>query len=113
MSLVKSKVPLKSDLHQFANNVFGSLASLIDPANSRAKDTLFITCSELGSAPDCMSFGDQDKFLVLQHLAASIPTKTDCEVYVRNSFEAVRELFSKHEFRHVVICGHLGCGVIR
>ena len=113
MSLVDSRISFRSDLHQFPKNAIGSLAGLINPSVSRSRDTLIIACSELGTAPDCLSFGNRDRFLILQHLAASMPSKTDCESDERLSLKEVRRLFDKHDFRHLIVCGHLGSGVIR
>ena len=112
MSLVKTRVLLKADLHHFPENAFGSVASLVNPAGSRARDTLVIACSELGAAPDCISFGNRNRFLVLQHLAASIPSKSECEGDGRHSFRKIEKEFEKHDFRQLIVCGHLSCGVI-
>ncbi len=112
MSLVKSRIPLRADLHDFPKNVFGSLAGLVNPTISREKDTLIIACSELGTAPDAISFANRERFLILQHLAASIPSKAECETCQGLSCEPIQQLFDKYDFRHVVVCGHLGSRVI-
>ena len=78
MSLVKCKVSLRSNLHSFPENSFGSVADLVRPS-SRERDTLIIACSELGSAPDYASFANRERFVILQHLAASLPSKAECE----------------------------------
>jgi carbonic anhydrase len=112
MSLVKSKVSLRADIHQFPTNVFGSTADLVAPRVARHPDTLIVACSELGTAPNYLSFGDKKRFLVLQHLAASIPSEIECNLYDELSLEPIERLFDEHEFRHVIICGKLGSGVI-
>ena len=112
MSLVKPRIELTADLHQFSKDVFGSITGLVRPLVARKKDTLIIACSELGTAPDIISFGKPEQFLILQHLAASIPSKSECEIYDGLSCEGLEQLFDKYEFRHVIICGTLGCGVI-
>ncbi|MDG1809843.1 MAG: carbonic anhydrase [Pirellulaceae bacterium] len=109
---MKSRVSLRPDLHEFPKNGFGSLVGLVKPPASRIRDTLIIACSELGAAPDCLSFGDADRFLVLQHLAASMPSYQECENDERLSLEEVARLFDQHQFQHLIVCGHLGCGVI-
>jgi len=112
MSLVKSTFLLKADLHQFPANAFGSISELVDPRHARARDTLIVACSELGYAPDNLSFGNQERFVILQHLAASIPSESECATCEELSLDPISKLFDKYEFRHVIICGHLGSGVI-
>ena len=112
MSVVKSRFSLRSDLHEFPKDGFGSVASLINPPETRARDTLIIACSELGAALDCLSFGDASRFLVLQHLAASMPSRRDIENDSRLSLEGVSRLFDKHQFSNLIVCGHLACQVI-
>ena len=112
MSLVKCEISLKADLHSFPDGVFGSISDLIDPTDSRPKDTLIIACSELGTAPDCVSFAKQERLVILQHLAASMPSKVECENYEGLSCDAIEQLFDVYQFRHVIICGLLRGGVI-
>lgn len=109
--LVKSKVPLRANLHPFPQNTFGSIADLVRPS-SRERDTLIIACSELGSAPDYVSFAKRERFVILQHLAASMPSQAEFEMYQELCCGAIAKLFEKYDFRHVIVCGHLGCGVI-
>ena len=111
MSLVKGKVSLKPNLHSFPQNTFGSVADLVRPP-SRQRDTLIIACSELGSAPDYASFADRERFVILQHLAASLPSKAECEMYDELCFIAIEKIFSQYDFRHVIVCGHLSGGAI-
>ena len=103
MSLVKPRIALTADLHQFSKDVFGSITGLVRPLVARKKDTLIIACSELGTAPDSISFGKPEQFLILQHLAASIPSKSECEIYDGLSCEGLEQLFDKYEFRNVII----------
>ena len=112
MSIVKPRIALRTGLHQFHKDVFGSITGLLRPPVAREKDTLIIAPSELGAAPDYVSFGKPERFLVLQHLAASIPSKSECENHEGLSCEDLEQLFGKYEFRHVIICGHVGSGVI-
>ena len=113
MSLVNWKLSLKPNLHQFPQGIFGSTTELIHPPEIRERDTLVIACSEQGSAPDNISFLTPNRSVVLQHLAASMPSQVDCKTYAGLCFDDVERLFDKHEFRHVIVCGHLRCGVIR
>lgn len=103
---------LKAGLHHFAPEVFGCADDLINPKAVRERDTLMIACSEQGSAPNNVSFACPGRFSVLQHIGASIPSKVECDV-AGVSCDDVKQLFNKHDFRHVIVCGHLGCGVIR
>jgi len=112
MSLMNGAIPLRPGLHQFPGNVFGSISDLIEPSDSRERDSLIIACSELGAAPDNVSFAKREQFIVLQHLAASMPSRNECEMYEGLSFEAVERLFDRYEFRRVIVCGHVECGVI-
>jgi len=113
VSLVNWKLSLKQGLHEFPQGIFGSTSELIHPPEVRENDTLIIACSEQGAAPDNISFATPNRCVVLQHLAASMPSRTECETYEGLCCDDVEELFDKHEFRHVVLCGHLRCGVIR
>ena len=69
--------------------------------------------SEQGAAPDNISFANPCSFVILQHLAAAMPSKRDYEQTAEHSCNDLEKLFSKYDFRHIVVCGHLGCGVIR
>ena len=100
-------------LHNFPQRSFGSTAKLVNPAHARPGDTLMIACSEQGTAPDDVSFAEPGRFVILQHLAASMPSAEECAGYPQLSVRDVQRLFAKHEFRHVIVCGHLNCGVIR
>lgn len=113
MSLVNCKLSLMEGLHQFPPGVFGSSRDLIDPRDARTRDTLIIACSEQGAAPYNISFAQPNRCVVLQHLAASMPSKADCDRQAGLSYDGIERLFDKHEFRHVIVCGHFGCGVIR
>jgi carbonic anhydrase len=113
MKLDKLQLTLKSGIHNFPRATFGSLAELIDCASLQQRKVLMIACSEQGAAPDQISFAKPDSLVVLQHLAASVPSRRDCEQNPEISCEDVQELFGKFDFRHIIVCGHLRCGVIR
>ncbi len=106
-------VPLKAGLHHFPQGVFGSTGDLIHETNVRERDTLMIACSGQGFAPDNVSFARPDRFSVLQHIGASIPSKVECENHEGLSCDGIEKLFDRHDFRHVIVCGHLNCRVIR
>jgi carbonic anhydrase len=113
MSLVDRKLSLRADLHQFPPNAFGSVDSLLHPDLTREFDTLMVTCSELGTAPDNVSFQTPNRCVTLQHLAASVPSRNESKRIKGLAFDSVEALFGKYRFRHIVVCGHLHCGVIR
>ena len=113
MSMVNWELSLKEGLHQFPQRTFGSPSDLTNTWDARERDTLIIACSELGTAPDNISFAEPNRCVVLQHLAASIPSKDECDRHQVLSCDSIEKLFDKHEFRHVIVCGHLLCGVIR
>lgn len=104
---------LKAGLHSFPKGAFGSVSDLICPTDARDHDTLMIACSEQGAAPDNVSFAKPGRMMILQHIGASIPSQTECELHEGLSFDEVEKMFDRYQFRHVIICGHLGCGVIR
>ena len=112
-SLVEQKLELAKGLHRFPSNAFGSVRELLHPVNVREWDTLMVACSELGTAPDNVSFRTPNRCVILQHLAASIPSSRECANIDGLAFDDVEALFDKYDFRHVIICGHLHCGVIR
>lgn len=113
MSLVDRKLYLKPRLHKFTATAFGSTTDLMRPIDPRERDTLIVACSEMGTAPDNISFQTPNRCVVLQHLAASMPSRDECETNDELSIDAVIEQFVKYDFRHVVVCGHTHCGVIR
>jgi len=113
VSVVDRKFSLQPGLHQFPQNTFGSVQDLMHPAVVRKRDVLMVACSELGSAPDNVSFHTPNRCVVLQHLAASIPSRHESENIKGLAFDHVEALNDKYNFRHVIVCGHLHCGVIR
>jgi len=113
MSLVDRKLSLQRGLHTFPRGIFGSINELMHPTEVRERDTLIIACSEQGASPDNISFATPNRCVVLQHLAASMPSLNECETYEELCCDEVESLFDKYEFRHVIVCGHLYCGVIR
>ena len=113
MSVIDLKLALRSEIHDFPEGIFGSASQLTNLDIAREWDTLIIACSEQGAAPDQISFKTENRFAVLQHLAASIPSRAECATYEGLSCDEIEALFDKHEFRHVIVCGHLECGVIR
>ena len=106
-------VSLKTDLHQVCRSVIGSTSELVRDTAARDGATLMIACSEQGSAPDNVSFAHPGSFVILQHLGASVPSHEECEMHPELSLNEVEKLFDEYDFRHVIVCGHLGCGVIR
>lgn len=115
MSLVDRKLSVSPGLHTFPASAFGSKSKLLHPAHVRERDILLVACSELGSAPDNVSFQTPSRCVILQHLAGSIPSRDECESIegLGSAFDSVEALFDRYDFRHVILSGHLHCGVIR
>lgn len=113
VSLVNWKLSLKPGLHEFPSGTFGSVCELIHPGEVRERDTLVIACSEQGAAPDNISFATPNRCVILQNLAATMPSHSDCQRHEGLCCDDIEKLFDRYEFRHVIVCGHLDCGVIR
>jgi len=103
---------LKPEIHQFTGDVFGSTTDLLAPPDEGQTDTLLIACSEQGTGPDYVSCAGPERIVTIQHLAGSMPSRRDCQKYFGLSCDGVEKLFDKHEFRHVILCGHLDSKVI-
>jgi len=104
---------LKAGLHRFPSGVFGSTSNLIRPQIAFERDTLMLACSGQGSAPDNVSFAQPGRISILQHIGALVPSKVECENHAGLSFNCAEQLFDRYEFRHVIVCGHLDCRIIR
>lgn len=102
-------IELDPSLHNFDPQHFGRLIDFLSTSDRNERDTLMIACSDHGTAPDNVSFAGPDRFFILQHLAASIPPQ-DGEPH--DLFDSVRIAFRKYDIKQIVVCGHLGCGVI-
>jgi carbonic anhydrase len=103
-------VELDTSLHKFNPNHFGTVDDFLKTAESNERDTLMIACADHGTAPDNVSFAGPDRFFILQHLAASIPPPDDSAKGI--TFAEVQYAFLNYEIKHIVVCGHLSCGVI-
>ncbi|WP_158265619.1 carbonic anhydrase [Blastopirellula marina] len=104
-------ISLDPALHDLPSMYFGTASDFLTSAKKTDTDTLMIACSEQGSAPDNVSFARPGRFYVLQHIAASIPSAMG-----GNGNSVVPNIefaFSQHDIKHVILCGHLKCGVIR
>lgn len=102
---------LDSSLHHFSVKHFGTANDFLFSARSTERDTLMIACADQGGAPDDVSIAKPGRFFVVQHLASSIRPTSD-----RDENSAISDIefaFSQHKIKHVIICGHTGCGVIR
>ena len=93
--------------------MFGSASDLLRKRYPQDTDTLIVACSEQGAAPDNISFASPGRLVILQHIAATLPSNRECEQYPGLSCREVEKLFTRYDFRNVIICGHLKCGVIR
>ncbi|QDT64101.1 carbonic anhydrase [Calycomorphotria hydatis] len=104
-------IHLDSSLHCFDPSHFGMAGDFRVPPEGNQRDTLLIACSDQGTAPDNISVSNSDRFFILQHLAASVPRPED--EAVDNSFQSIAAVIANYDIRHVIVCGHLGCNVLR
>lgn len=98
-------------LHQFTPEFFGKISDFLETADSTRRDALMLACADHGTAPDNISFAGPGRFSILQHIGASIRSARD-----RTSSSVIDDvelLLDRHDHKHVVVCGHLACGVIR
>ncbi|QDU73709.1 Carbonic anhydrase 1 [Bremerella volcania] len=102
---------LDSSLHRFPVKHFGTASDFLLSAESEERDTLMIACADQGGAPDRVSFAKSGRFFVVQHLASSIRPAGDRDE--NSEISDIEFAFSKYKIKHVIICGHTGCGVIR
>ena len=105
MAFTKSRID-----HHLASSFFGSVDDLLDKSAAIDYDTLMIACSDHGTAPDNVSFARAGRMMILQHLAASVPSAIDCENGL--DIEDIFSLLDNNPIRQIIVCGHLGCGVI-
>jgi carbonic anhydrase len=103
-------IELETSLHQFNPDDFGAVGDFLKTTDCNERDTLMIACADHGTAPDNVSFAGTDRFFILQHLAACIPSPEDGAN--DSAFAEVQFAFLNYDIKHIVLCGHLGCGVI-
>lgn len=102
----------KSKLHHQRLNpdYFGSVEDLLNSSAAKEFDTLLFACSDHGTAPDNVSFATPGRMMIVQHLGASIPRVSDCEKGLDRA--DVLNLLLEKPIDKIIVCGHLGCGVI-
>lgn len=103
-------IALEKSLHDFNPDHFGGLNEFLSTSDTVERDTLMIACADHGSAPDNVSFAGTERFFILQHIAECVPPPDGCET--NDLFGAIEVGFQNYDLRQVVVCGHLGCGVI-
>mgnify|MGYP002625480698 CR=1 FL=1 len=104
-------IQLESSLHRFNPDDFGGLNDFLSTADKYERDALMIACADHGTAPDNISFAGTDRFFILQYIAECVPPPEDRER--SNLFGSIELGFASYNLRHVLVCGHLNCGVIR
>lgn len=102
---------LDKSLHQFSPQHFGTAYDIQRDNGDDVCDILMVACACHGSAPDELSIAGPERIFALQHLAASVPP-----AWETSATSAVADLeyaFDTFHFKHAIICGHMGCNVIR
>ncbi|MCC9608487.1 hypothetical protein LOC68_10025 [Blastopirellula sp. JC732] len=102
---------LDKSLHQFAPQYFGTAFDIQQSLDDDVCDILMIACSCHGSAPDEVSIAGPERIFTLQHLAATVPAAT--EESPTSAADDLAYAFQYFDFKHVILCGHMGCNVIR
>lgn len=104
-------VPLNPDLHLFRPQTVGTLDELLYAEIPDECDTLMIACSDHGIGPDSLIPGGPDRVFILQHLAASVlPDDESKEMGISSGIDFA---LAYKNIKHVIVCGHSNCGVIR
>jgi len=104
-------VLLKKEIHDFVPDHFGSMGDFLENADSNECDTIMIACSDHSVAPDSISFAEPGRVFLLQHLVHSVPPVNECEA--DRTMANIEFAFSTKKIEHLIVCGHLQCGVIR
>lgn len=102
---------LDSSVHHLPIEYFGTANDFLSSAESTERDTLMIACADQGGGPDDVSFAKPGRLFVVQHLAASIRPAGDAGD--NSSVSSIEFAFSLYKIKHVIVCGHTECGVIR
>lgn len=93
------------------SHFFGEISELAEGAEADDCDTIMVACSDHGTAPDNVSFAKPGRLFILQRLAASIPGPHECVPGI--DIEDICIGLERNSIRHIAVCGHLNCGVIR
>lgn len=104
-------VPLKSDLHHFDAAHFGNLSELLRSAAAGPQNILLLACADHGTAPDNVSFARPGTFYIVQNMGASVPGVSD--PFSETTLANIQYAICHINVKAVIICGHLGCNVIR
>lgn len=104
-------IELDKQLHKFTPEFFGTIKDFLATADSTQRDTLMLACADHGTAPDHVSFARAGRFSILQHIGASVRSAHDPTG--SSVIDDVELLLDRHDHKHVVVCGHLACRVIR
>ena len=106
MSFLTSKIN-----HTLVPEFYGSLENLVAPDTVKEYDILMIACSDHGSAPDNVSFAPPGRMMILQHLGASIPNRSECRDGL--NIAAINQILDEKPISQIIVCGHLNCQVIK
>lgn len=102
---------LNPHAHNFNPEYFGTIGELRNCRAGEHPSRLMIACCDQGNAPDNTSLGGAGQFYVVQNLAASIPAPDESRG--GTILGSIEYAVVKLNVRHVIVCGHSQCGVIR
>ncbi|MCA9143064.1 MAG: hypothetical protein KDB05_09775 [Planctomycetales bacterium] len=101
---------LNKSLHRFEPRYFGTIRELLEDVRSDATNVVIVGCSDLGAAPDQLSVAGAERFYKVQNLAATITPRG--ELGTPSTIAAIEYAVQLLHVRHVIVCGHFGCGII-
>lgn len=93
---------------RFNPDHFGSFTEVKESARSNPNSVLLIACSDHFEGPQNISGIPFERLLVIQTLAASIAHREE-----QGGSQELSLILNEYPIKHVIVCGHLGCGVIR
>ena len=94
--------------HPLDSTFFGAVEDLLDESTATEHDTLMIACSDHRTAPDNGSVAPPGRIMILQHLAASIPSAIECDKGL--DIEGTTRIMGEKTIRHIIECGTLAVG---
>jgi carbonic anhydrase len=107
---VFSRIQLAKGLHNFRPDDFGTLKDL-KKTSCDGDHVLLICCSDIGFAADNLSVISHEQCTVVQNMGGVIPSVD--RMTEASTIASIAFGMSRHRIRDIVVCGHLGCRVLR